>query len=172
MAIALATTLKGYFDTGDRPTAANFVDLVDTIRKPIIALDATTYAPTAAESGATLVFDGTACTVTLPTCAVGLVYHFFVAATGAVSSIITTASADKLYGLLFLSRAVGTINVSSISNATTAIDPLAGDNTLTMNGGTTGGVIGTQITVTGVAANAWSVQGHVMGSGTLATMAS
>ena len=45
-------------------------------KRTVIALDATTYAPTAAQSGAVLVFDGTACTVTLPTCVVGLQYTF------------------------------------------------------------------------------------------------
>jgi len=141
-------------------------------KRTVIALDEATYAPTTQQSGAVLVFDGTACTVTLPTCVVGLQYTFIVAATGGVNSIITTQSADKLYGINFLSRAVGTINVSSISNSTTAIDPLAGDDTLTMNGTTTGGVIGSWIDVIGVAANAWAMRGHVMGSGTLVTMAS
>jgi len=140
--------------------------------KTVIALDATTYAPSVAESGAILVFDGTACTVTLPTCAAGLQYTFIVAATGAVDSIVTTAGSDKLYGLCILSRAVGTLNVSSISNVTTALDPLAGDDTLTMNGSTKGGVIGSRIEVIGVAANVWSVQGHIMTSGNMVTCAS
>lgn len=30
MALATRTTLKGHFETGDRPTAANFVDLIDS----------------------------------------------------------------------------------------------------------------------------------------------
>ena len=30
MGLATRTTIKGYFETGDRPTAANFVDLIDS----------------------------------------------------------------------------------------------------------------------------------------------
>lgn len=33
------TTLKGYFETGDRPTQANFEDLVDTLAQVEIMLD-------------------------------------------------------------------------------------------------------------------------------------
>jgi hypothetical protein len=43
------------------------------------------------------------------------------------------------------------------------------DDTITMNGTTTGGVKGSYVEVQDVAANLWLVQGNLVGSGTLAT---
>lgn len=39
MAVQSKTTLKGYFNTGDRPTEANFADFVDTATQVEIMLD-------------------------------------------------------------------------------------------------------------------------------------
>ncbi|MGN6772628.1 MAG: hypothetical protein ACTHJQ_22680 [Rhizobiaceae bacterium] len=46
------------------------------------------------------------------------------------------------------------------------------DDTITMNGTTTGGVKGSYVEVQDVAANLWLVQGNLVGSGTLATSVS
>lgn len=46
------------------------------------------------------------------------------------------------------------------------------DDTLTMNGTTTGGIKGSYVEVQDVAANVWLVQGNLVGSGTLATSVS
>ena len=137
-------------------------------KRTVVDLDGTTASPSAAQSGTIFTFDGTACTVTLPTCAAGLEYFFLVKATGAVDSVITTQSADKLYGVVptvvdGLQTAIGTSTfVMDVNTGTN-------DNTFTMNGGTQGGVIGSYIRVFGMAANAWHVSGFKIGSGTLAT---
>lgn len=39
MTVQNRTTLKGYFETGDRPTQANFADLVDSLAQVEIMLD-------------------------------------------------------------------------------------------------------------------------------------
>ena len=48
MALSTATAIKANFETGDRPTAANFEDLIDTSNKFITAEAASATAPSAA----------------------------------------------------------------------------------------------------------------------------
>tara|TARA_B100000745_G_scaffold184847_1_gene121178 strand:- start:67 stop:573 length:507 start_codon:yes stop_codon:yes gene_type:complete len=139
-----------------------------TLQQNTIDLDQTTYALSVAESGSTCIFDGTACTVTLPDAAAGLEYTFLVDATAGVNSIITTQSSDKLTGGFIKSTAA--FNNTNLSDTTSAIDMATGtSNTLTMNGTSQGGVLGSTIRVIGIKANLWSVSGVVIGSGNLAT---
>jgi len=141
-----------------------------SVKRRVVDLDETTYAPTASESGTIFTFDGTACTVTLPQAAVGLEYTFVFAAT-AVSSIITTQSADGLAGSLLTTTAA--FNSTNLSNTTTVVDSWATTiDTMTFNGTTQGGLVGTQIKVTAVSATMWQVSGTNIGSGTLVTVAS
>ena len=63
--------------------------------RTVVDLDGSTAAPTAAQSGTIFTCDGTACTVTLPTCAAGLEYFFVVDTTQTGDAVITTQSADK-----------------------------------------------------------------------------
>tara|TARA_R110002051_G_scaffold109973_1_gene182642 strand:- start:1738 stop:2250 length:513 start_codon:yes stop_codon:yes gene_type:complete len=170
MAIQTSTTLKTYFNTGDQPSETEFGHLIDTIRKPVVDLDATTYAPTAAESGTTFTFDGTACAVTLPQAAIGLEYTFVFAATAASNSI-TTQSADGFAGALLTTTAA--FNETNLTNTTSVVDSWATTiDTLTFNGTTQGGLLGTRIDVFAVTALIWQVSGHNIGSGTLVTVAS
>ena len=171
MAIQTSTTLKTYFNTGDKPTETQFGNLIDTVRKPVIDLDASTYAPTTAEDGTLFTFDGTVCAVTLPTAAAGLEYHFVVDTTQAANASITTATNDKISGCLLTSTAA--FNNTNLSATTTVIDAIpATTNTLTFNGTTTGGVIGSYYRIIGMAALKWHVSGVNIGSGTLVTCAS
>lgn len=129
-------------------------------------LDQGTAAPTVGQSGSILVFDGDACTVTLPTCAIGLEYTFLFRAShsGSDLAIITTASADKLFGSLI--RAVDGLSASFADDGT-QVDTTTGadDNTMTMNGTTKGGIVGSRIQVTGLTGNKWQVHGELIGSG-------
>ena len=137
-------------------------------KMPVVDLDGTTYAPTVAESGTLFTFDGTACTVTLPTCEAGLVYEFVCDTTAAADAVITTQTADKLYGVV--ACVVDGIQVA-MSNSTAIMDCNTGvnDNTFTMNGTTKGGIVGSHIRVVGMAGNKWHISGHKIGSGTLVT---
>ena len=157
----LYTNAKGLYQT-----SGSGVTL--PVKLPVADLDGTTYAPTAAQSGTLFTFDGTACTVTLPVCEVGLVYEFVCATTAAADAVITTQSADKLYGTVIC--VVDGIQVA-MSNSTAIVDCNTGvnDDTFTLNGTTKGGIIGTHIRVVGMKANAWHISGHKIGSGTLVT---
>ena len=59
------------------------------------------------------------------------------------------------------------------TSATSEMQALNGTThlTITMNGSTTGGLIGTVIDFEGISATQWLVNGLVVGSGTLATPA-
>ena len=139
--------------------------------KNVIALDQATYAPSASETGSILVFDGTACTVTLPQAAVGLEYSFAWSATGATDAIITTQTADGLAGDLIGTTAA--LNTTNLTNTTSVIDSWAVTiDTLTFNGSTQGGVLGTWVNVVAVSATMWAVSGIKVCSGTMVTSAS
>jgi hypothetical protein len=140
-------------------------------KRRVVELTDSTAAPTAAQSGTIFVFDGTACTVTLPAAAAGLEYFFVVHTTQTGDAIITTASSDKLSGGFLKSTAA--LNDTNLSNTTTIVDAIpATTNTLTLNGTTKGGVIGSFVHVIGLATNKYHVSGTLIGSGTLVTCAS
>ena len=171
MAIQENSTLKGYFNTGDKPTQQNFYDLIETARPEVVALDSATLTLTAAQSGTTFIFDGTAAAVTLPTAAAGLFYDFLFHTTQAADGSITTETNDKISGGFIKSTAA--LNVTNLTNTTSVIDAIpATTNTLTFNGTTTGGVIGSHIRILGMAALKWHVSGFVIASGTIVTSAS
>ena len=154
-----------------RELSMNSSNLTDVnIKRRVIDLDEATKTVTAAESGAIFTFDGTACTVTLPQAAVGLEYTFVFAAT-AVSSIVTTQTADGLAGALLTTTAA--LNNTNLSATTTIVDSWATTiDTMTFNGTTQGGLVGSWVKVVAVSATMWAVSGVNIGSGTLVTVAS
>ena len=140
-------------------------------KRKIVDLDATTYAPTAAQSGTIFTFDGTECTVTLPQAAAGLEYTFVCATTAHATSVITTQTADGLAGGMIATTAA--LNNTNLNDATTIVDSWAATiDTLTFNGTTQGGLVGTWCKVVAVSATMWAVSGFKIGSGTLITSAS
>jgi len=161
---ALIQNLKRELDMN----SSNLTDV--NIKRRVIDLDEATKTVTAAESGAIFTFDGTACTVTLPQAAVGLEYTFVFAAT-AVSSIVTTQTADGLAGALLTTTAA--LNNTNLSATTTIVDSWATTiDTMTFNGTTQGGLVGSWVKVVAVSATMWAVSGVNIGSGTLVTVAS
>jgi len=129
----------------------------------VASVTASTYAPAAQESGTTFLLSRAAgAAVTLPAAAVGLNYRFVVAtALTAGAYAIDAASGDFFLGLLNLGAEDG------------AADAFAGDGTtdlsVDLNGGTTGGGIGSEIEVTAVSASQWLIRGSLLGTGTVAT---
>ena len=158
------TTGKGlYQESGSGVSLPN--------KYPVVDLDEATYAPSAAESGTLFVFDGTACTVTLPQAAVGLQYSFVMSATQTGDAVITTQSADGLAGALLSTTAA--LNSTNLAVGTSIIDSWAVTiDTLTFNGSTQGGVMGTRIDVVAVSALMWVVSGIKVHSGNAVTSAS
>lgn len=121
---------------------------------------------TAAQSGSVVLFDRAAGTIyTLPTPAVGLYYdfHVTVSASGGNYKIITNTGTVLLIGSL--------INIDTDTSNAVAAWTADGSThiAITMNGGTTGGLIGTKIRLTCLTTTRWMVEGIDQGSGSVAT---
>lgn len=118
----------------------------------------------ASDSGGTFLWDAaTGVSYELPAPAVGMEFNFY--ATVSVTSnahIIVTDAATT-----FLSGAINQIiDTSGTSEGQVGA---ATDVTISMNGSTTGGLIGTWIHVKCITSTLWVARGLVVGSGTLAT---
>lgn len=121
---------------------------------------------TAADSNKIYLLDTAAgSVVTLPTPAAGMKFRFVVSTSVTSNSHIIGGSAGE-----FL---LGCLQMGIDTSATSEMQALNGTThlTITMNGSTTGGLIGTVIDFEGISATQWLVSGLVVGSGTLATPA-
>ena len=86
--------------------------------------------------------------------------YTFVVETAATAWALKTNGTDKFVGSLLM---VGD------AAAVTGYVPAAANDVINLNGTTTGGIAGTTITVTVLAANKYMVTGVVLGSGSVAT---
>jgi hypothetical protein len=122
----------------------------------------------ASDSGATVLLDqADGSVLTLPTPAVGMVFDIAVSVSVTSNShIITTAdtATEFLAGGLQMMIDTTAVSEGQFLNGTSHI-------TLTHNGSTTGGLIGTQYRFVALSSTVWSVTGLCAGSGTLATPA-
>lgn len=101
-------------------------------------------------------------TVTLPAATgSGATYEVIVATTVTSNSyIIQVANAsDVMMGVLAVASDIAGVTCPTTSTS----------DTITMNGTTTGGVLGSRVVLTDVAANKWAVSGELVASGTEAT---
>jgi hypothetical protein len=109
--------------------------------------------------------DGT--TITLPAATgTGAEYTFIVttAITTSNTLVVQVASAsDVMVG------AVTAIGLSTEADESAAFVTAADSDTITMNGTTTGGLVGTKIVLRDIASGSWVVEVLSVGSGTLAT---
>lgn len=123
---------------------------------------------TAADSGALVLLDQAAgSVVTLPAPAEGIQFTFAVSVSVTSNShIITVATTASQFLAGGIQQMIDTTAVSEgqFLDGATHI-------TLTMNGSTTGGLIGTVLDFTGYSSTQWMVTGLVASSGTLATPA-
>lgn len=104
------------------------------------------------------------CTITLPaSVGNGDMYRFFVRTTVTSNNdIIKVAnSTDVIQGTVDMSTAGGVVGVSAGTTTTS--------DTITMNGTTTGGIIGSYIELTDASAGFWQLSGGLVYSGTVAT---
>ena len=92
---------------------------------------------------------------------VGTTYTFVVE-TAATAVAIKTDGTDKFVGSLLL------VDTDS-SGAVLGFAPASSNDVINLDGSTTGGAVGSQITVTVVAANKYMVSGVLIGSGSVAT---
>lgn len=91
----------------------------------------------------------------------GIAYTFFLPATATAVKIVT-ATGDYLAGSVDMNSATGGASNGYCADGSTT-------RSINFNGTTTGGIIGTFVTVTAIAAHMYMVSGSVIGSGTLAT---
>jgi hypothetical protein len=134
-----------------------------TARKPVISGLGATYTLKEVESGSTILFDRAAgIVITLPLAVPGLTYDFKVTTTitSNAAKVITGAATELL---------IGTIS----SNVTTTTTTYQGNGSthraLSMNGTTTGAILGTSFRITCLSATRWIVEGTNQCSGTVAT---
>jgi hypothetical protein len=121
---------------------------------------------TTAQSGALVLLDTAAGSiVTLPTPAEGINYTFAVSTSVTSNShIIGGAAGEFLAGGIQMMIDTTAVSEGQFLDGATHL-------TLTMNGSTTGGLIGTVVKFTAYSTTQWMVTGLVAGSGTLATPA-
>lgn len=144
--------------------------VVDTVaaKKQVISGSGATRTLNEYESGSTIVLDKVDGTVfTLPEAKPGMTYEFIThkAVTSNSHKIITniTTSTPVIIG------AVDSMSV--VDNSVKGFQSLGAtaNCSVTMNGTTTGGRVGTRLVVTAISSGTWFVTGLVVGSGTLAT---
>ena len=153
-----------------------------TFTDRVVVNTAATLAPTAAQSGSTFVITpavaGGPCVVTLPAVAVGLNYRFVIGATVTAADTYTfvlTNAADRMVGSVLQAVADTVFDSANIGFMSVATGAPSAINTVTMNGGTQGGIIGGYLDVagianTGAAQNSWLVSGALNVVGTPVTI--
>lgn len=122
----------------------------------------------AKESGALCLFDRAAGVVyTLPTPVIGMQFEFqtTVTATSNAHKVITkTIASEFILGLVDILIAASATTLAAAFNGTTHV-------AISMNGTTTGGVIGDRFRLTAISSTQWVIDGVVSGSGSIATPA-
>ncbi|WP_457321620.1 hypothetical protein [Roseateles sp. P5_E11] len=119
------------------------------------------------ESGSLVLLDAAAgFTVTLPPPVVGAFYDFLctVTVTSSNAKIITDAATTFMLGEVLAYTTATASPAGFAFNGTTHV-------ACTMNGTTTGAIIGTRIRVEAISSTVWAITGTVVGSGTIATPA-
>lgn len=137
------------------------------LHREIISEGVATRTLLAAESGGRFCFDLAAGTVfTLPAPVQGMQFEFYstVTITSNSAKIITNAATVFLLGEVFTYTTATASGAGFAFNGTTHL-------ACTMNGTTTGGIIGTKIVVTALSATQWMIDGLIVGSGTIVTPA-
>lgn len=135
--------------------------------KPVISGEGATRTLNETESGSTCLFDRAAGIVyTLPTAPTPGTHFDFIITTTITSNaakVITGAGTELLIG--------GYTNVDTdTSNAVAAFTGNGSTHvSVSMNGTTTGGILGTKLRFTCLSSTRWMVEGIVQGSGTVAT---
>lgn len=159
-----AVTLTNGLGTG--ATEAELTRVADASAR-IVALDATSLSVTAASHGERIVrMDHTAAasTATLPAASgTGNIYTFIVGAVNTNNHIIKVANAsDTFEGIAFMAN--------DTDNSVSGFETGATDDTITLNGTTTGGAaIGDRVELIDMDTNKWHILAHITGTGTEAT---
>jgi len=135
-------------------------------RQHVISGSGATRTLNANESGSLVLFDRAAGIVfTLPTAKPGTYFDFVVTTTitSNAAKVITAVGTELLIGSY--------TNVDTDTSNAVAVFTANGSThvAVSMNGTTTGGILGTKIRFTCLSSTRWSIDGDVLGSGTVAT---
>jgi hypothetical protein len=190
MSSVSVATLKTYFNTGDKPTEANFIDVFDSmlnladggsiaglaqfdagIEKGVSLLSGGKTL-TSADSGDVCIFNAAAETVcVLPAPNLGMKFDFICVIT-ATGDLVVQAGTDD-HG--FLGGVTCTQLTSTAPDQCDSFSTATDGNNdfITMNGTTTGGVAGSTLMCAAIlatsAAKAWAVTGNLICTGAMAT---
>lgn len=154
--------LQGGWGT-DQPVTFNGTTTFNGARVGVINASSGNTTLTAGGSGAVFLFDTAAgITYTLPVPVVGATYTFIVttSVTSSNHKIITSAGTQLLQGVITSATTTASVFESVIGTSNIAV---------TMNGSTTGGLVGTQLEFRCLSATLWQVFGTNFTSGTTAT---
>lgn len=154
--------LQGGWGT-DQPVQFNGTVTFNGARVGVINPSAGNTTLTAAGSGAVFLFDTAAgITYTLPAPVVGATYTFIVTTTVTSSNhkVITSAGTVLLQGTIVNGTTTASVFESVIGSSNISV---------TMNGTTTGGLVGTELLFRCLSATLWQVTGTNFSSGTTAT---
>jgi hypothetical protein len=173
-ATSLSSTELGFLDgvtassgvVASKAVIANSSGQVPYVPQVIRHTTGATRTLTAAQSGAIVYLDkADGVVITMPATSVGLMYRFIVL-TSVTSNAYKLSSATQ--GTEFFDGTVNSAQDAAVASTVFTGDGSTHDN-VSMNGTTTGGLVGTDILVVCTAANKWSVCGDVRANGTEAT---
>jgi hypothetical protein len=102
--------------------------------------------------------------ITLPQVTAGAVIIFNVGITATSDHVITATTGDLMSGYAFIED-----NDNAADNGKSYFAPVSSFLIMTLNGSTTGGLIGDQITLVGISATEWRVRAVLKGTGVIAT---
>ena len=112
-----------------------------------------------AHLGTTLLFNVATGTATLPAATGTGNSYTFVSTATATSQILQVAGSDKIAGTYFLGSTTAALTDASVVSFSNKVS-------ITMDGTTKGGIIGSTILATDVATNLWVIECNLIGSGT------
>jgi hypothetical protein len=156
----------------EKLTTANARDIAEKVnailenKSEIITADDETLALAAEDSGKTVVLDRAAgVAVTLPIADPGLRFKFFVKTSAATGSYVITAgkTSDLYIG------SVTMVDTDTSDTHTDQVPDVSDDDALTLNGSTTGGLIGSWLELECYTLNRWFVRGVSRHTGNVAT---
>lgn len=157
----------------DKLTSYNIREVADKVnalvekKSEIINATSSTLTLTRDDSGKTIVLDrALGVAVALPISEVGLKFRFVVktTASGGTGYVMTAGKTSDLY-----IGAVTMIDTDTSDTHTDQVPDASDDDVMTLNGGTTGGVIGSYFDLECIALGRWWVSGVLRHTGNVAT---
>lgn len=156
---------RNHIQRGDNGMLERFLREGGAAKESILVTTATLAAsPTTHEGAVVLLARAAGVTVTLPAATGTQNEYTFVVSVAVTSNadIIKVANATDVF--------VGVVSIATATFAAGSVEAAQGtDDTLSMNGTTTGGLIGSIVKVKDIATGVWLIDGRLTASGAVAT---